>query len=218
LAGQRREQRKKVQLAVRVFGTDAEGRPFSESLTTVDISREGVRVDGIKSRLQAGEIVGVTYGKLKGRFRVKWIGQPGTAGAGQLGLQNVAPENCIWDVPLPAPGPDNYARNTTQERRIQPRMKCNLSLELFPIGEEARIWAKAADISLGGCFVEMPMPLKKGTKVKLALSFNDAKIVAHGVVSNSRPGFGFGIAFNEVAEEDRAKLQEFVRSLRHLPL
>src|SRR5438876_1138219 len=43
------------------------------------------------------------------------------------------------------------------------------SVELHPQGETSRIWGKATDLSLGGCFVEMPIPLKQGTTIKMAL-------------------------------------------------
>jgi hypothetical protein len=35
--GQRREARKEVRLPVRIFGTDAAGRTFSENVFTVDV-------------------------------------------------------------------------------------------------------------------------------------------------------------------------------------
>ena len=45
--GTRRELRKKVVLSVRIFGTDATGRIFSESVSTVNVSYEGAMLNGV---------------------------------------------------------------------------------------------------------------------------------------------------------------------------
>ena len=70
-----------------------------------------------------------------------------------------------------------------------------------------------ADISLGGCFVEMPSPFKEGTQIRLALWIQDKKLWALGKVVSSRPGSGVGIQFLEMKDEDRAELNRFVESL-----
>jgi hypothetical protein len=47
------EPRKAVEVAVRVFGTDCDGKPFFENLTTVDVSLHGTKLRGLKAKLQA---------------------------------------------------------------------------------------------------------------------------------------------------------------------
>lgn len=47
--GQRREPRKAVEVSVRIFGTDAGGKIFSQSVTTVDVSRNGLRLCGVQA-------------------------------------------------------------------------------------------------------------------------------------------------------------------------
>ena len=76
--GKRREPRHAIRIPVRIFGTDADGQMFSEKVNSFDISNQGERLDGVKTRINPGEIIGVTQGQNKGRFIVKWIGQPGT--------------------------------------------------------------------------------------------------------------------------------------------
>jgi hypothetical protein len=72
--GKRREPRKPVELPVRIFGTDGDGKIFSENLTTVDVSRNGAKLKGLKAQVKVDEIVGITCGKNKVHFRVKWRG------------------------------------------------------------------------------------------------------------------------------------------------
>lgn len=217
--GQRREPRSETKLPVRIFGTDAGGKMFSENVFTLDISREGARLAGVLAQIKPGEIVGVTHGTNKSRFTVKWSGKPGTAQAGQVGLQNLNPEKDIWEVAVPPKVViDNYASKskTGSERRQAPRMKCSASIQLHPDGHSAPIWGKALDLSATGCFVEMTMPLPRGTKLKVTLWLNQAKLVLGGRVMNSRPGFGVGLHFTEILPRDAEQLHQFLKSITQL--
>jgi PilZ domain len=211
----RRETRKEVTLSVRIFGTDSNGRPFSDCVSTVNVSLEGAMIEGVNRPIKAGEIIGLTYGKSKARFRVQWVGQPGSGQQGRMGIKSMLPGQCLWDIALPQNGLDEKGRMLAPSRP-QPRMKCSTSAELRPLGE-APVWSKIGDISDGGCFVEMMIPLKAGTRLKISLWLKDNKVMAEGVVANSRPGFGVGIKFTEMSSQDADKLRQFVKSLVSIP-
>ena len=210
--GKRREPRKEIKVPVRIFGTDKGGQIFSEKVFTSNVSRHGLLLAGVQAQPNLDEIVGVTYGQTKGHFRVKWVGQPGTAQAGELGLLNLAPEKVFWDFPLPPPGFDGSVRDA-RDRRTAPRVKCTNSAEVYPSGETAPIRTRTADLSQGGCFLEMPNPLPKGTKIRIALWIKDSKIWADGEVVTSTPGFGIGVKFTELAQQDKNYLREFLASM-----
>jgi len=210
----RREPRKDIRVPVRIFGTDIAGKAFNENVFTVNVSRGGAMVVEIKTQLKVGEIIGLSYGKAKSRYEVRWVGQPGGSDQNLAGLQNVKADEIVWDFPLPAGGTDDPTRTRAlNERRENPRRKCSLSVELHPASADNRAWGRVADISAGGCFVEMPSPFKEGTQVRLALWIQDKKVWALGKVAVSRPGSGIGIQFLEMKEEDRAELKRFVDSL-----
>jgi len=217
--GQRREPRKEIRLPVRIFGTDDHGRVFSENVFTVDISRGGAKLTGVQSQVKPGEIIGMAHERSKGRFLVKWAGQPHTPQEGQIGLQNASPEKFTWDFPLPDSAIDEFGQQSGgAERRKHPRVKSGNSVELHPQGENAPIWGKAADLSVGGCFVEMPIPLKKGTMLKVGLWIKDSKLWVNAKVVNSRPGFGIGIQFMELSQEDTERLTQFLRNTAWIPM
>jgi hypothetical protein len=217
--GQRREPRKETKVPVRIFGTDVNGKTFSENLFTVNVSREGAKLEGVRPQIKLGETIGMVHGQSKGRFSVRWVGQPGTAQEGRIGLQNISPEKSIWDFPLPAPGLDEYGRQSMgSERRKYPRLKCVNSIELRAHGDEAPIWGKASDLSLGGCFIEMSIPLKEGTKLNLVLWVKETKLKATARVASSRPGFGIGVQFTEISEEDVARLKDYLKSMTRIPM
>ena len=211
-----REQRKQVALTVRIFGTDSTGHVFSDSVSTVNVSFEGAMLSGVNRPIEPGEIIGLTYGKNKARFRVQWVGQPGTPNQGRMGIQNVMTTSCIWDLPLQprnaADGKSNFA-----VARRHARMKCTNSVQLNPNGEPP-VWSKASDVSEGGCFVEMMIPVKMGTRLKISLWLKDDKVVAEGVVVHSRPAYGVGIQFTEMSQRDAERLREFLRSLVRIPI
>jgi hypothetical protein len=97
---------------------------------------------------------------------VKWIGTPGTASEGVLGLVNLKPDKPLWDFPLSQLEPETAETQTSSERRRWPRVKCSVSVELHISGESV-IWGKASDLSQGGCFIEMAIPLHDRTLLRL---------------------------------------------------
>ena len=210
--GMRREPRKQIKVPVRIFGTDSTGQIFSEKVFTVNISQQGIELCGLKAKPAINEIVGVTYGTTKVHFRVKWIGKPATPSEDHIGLLNISPEKQLWDFPLPAPQADDY--RPTTDRRKHPRLRCTTSVEMHPDGS-ALIWGKAADLSMGGCFVEMSIPLQQGQKLKIGLWIQEAKLWVNGIVTSSTPGFGIGIKFVDVSDKDNAKLQQHLKVVSH---
>jgi len=210
----RREPRKDIRVPVRIFGTDAQGKPFNENVFTVNVSRSGAMVIEIKSQLKVGETIGMVYGRTKGRYQVRWVGPSNGPSANLAGLETVKTEDVIWDFPLPEPGTDDTVRaRAVNERRQNPRRRCSLSVELHPATQESRIWGRVADISMGGCFVEMSSPLKEGTNLRLALWIQEKKIWVLGKVAGVRLGSGVGVEFLEIKDEDREQLQRYLDTL-----
>jgi hypothetical protein len=215
--GKRREPRKDIKVPVRIFGTDSGGQIFSEKVFTVNVSQTGLELQGVQAMPKVDEIVGVTYGTTKTHFRVKWVGPRGSANAGRMGLLNLSPGKSLWDFPLPPPAFDGSVRES-QERRTQARAKCTNSAEIYPAGAAVPMRTRTADLSLGGCFLEMSNPLPKSTQVRIALWVKDFKIWANGEVVTSTPGFGIGVKFTEITDQDRSQLKEFLDTLVRIRL
>ncbi|HEX6802868.1 MAG TPA: PilZ domain-containing protein [Terriglobales bacterium] len=210
--GKRAEPRKPMQVPVRIFGTDHKGRIFSENVTTLDISRSGAKLAGVKAAIRVDEIIGLTYGRNKVHFRVKWTGKPGTPAEGQIGLLNLTPERPLWDFPLPVSIFDNFQREPLGERRRWVRIKCEVPLELHLEGTP-NMYGKASDLSAGGCFIEMPIPLPTDSKFEIALWLGETKLRLRGEVVSSSPGFGVGVRFVGISAQDREFLVRHVDTL-----
>jgi len=209
--GRRREPRKEIQVPVRIFGTDSSGQVFSAKTVTVNVSQQGIELSGVELRLNLDETIGLTYGKNRVHFRVKWIGQPGTPKAGHVGLLNVSPEKPLWDFPLPPNVPDNHQPQLSEQRR-HPRFKCHNSVELHT-QDGASFRATIADLSVGGCYVEMAIPLPPGTKLKAGIWIGETKCCADCEVAYSTGGMGTGLRFNRVSEPDLERIRQFLGTL-----
>ena len=212
--GKRIEPRKEVQVPVRLFGTDSAGAIFSQKAVTVNISRNGVELSGVDAKLAIGEIVGLTYGTNRVHFRVKWIGKPNTPKAGRIGLLNVSPGKPLWDFPLDSTGKDSYQAGSS-ERRRHPRYRCQNSIEIH-VHDGASFWGTIAELSLGGCYVEMAIPIQVDTKLKVVMWIDQAKVAAEAEVAHFTPGFGVGIRFTQVSEQDLDIIRRYLENLAPL--
>jgi c-di-GMP-binding flagellar brake protein YcgR len=74
--------------------------------------------------------------------------------------------------------------------------------------------AQTADISLGGCYVEMMFTLEVRTKVYLTIFISDAKVNVEGIVVTRDLQVGNGVQFTAVSAEDNAKLKHFLDTVR----
>jgi diguanylate cyclase (GGDEF)-like protein/putative nucleotidyltransferase with HDIG domain len=95
-----------------------------------------------------------------------------------------------------------------KNRRIYPRMKCRVTIELQQQGEDNLIMGNLTDVSLGGCFVETTAILPAGTHLKLVFSIDDGKVQAEGNILRLDPGVGIAIQFNETTRGDRGKIPQ----------
>ena len=212
--GKRSEPRKEIQVPVRIFGTDSSGAVFSQKAVTVNISRTGVELAGVEAKLAVDEIVGLTYGANRVHFRVKWIGKANTPKAGRVGMLNVSPGKPIWDFPLESSGKDPYVGGVTERRRY-PRYRCQNSIEVHTPGQ-ASFWGTVADLGVGGCYIEMAIPLEIGTKLSIILRFEQAKVRAEAEVAHRTPGFGVGIRFTKISNQDADIIGQYLNTLAPL--
>jgi hypothetical protein len=88
-------------LRVIVKGTDSKGHPFAQSAYTVDLSKDGARLDGVGFLTSPGQTIEVRRLWRKARFRVVWIGHVGTNESNQVGVYRLESEKDIWRVELP---------------------------------------------------------------------------------------------------------------------
>jgi len=96
----RNQHRIATRLPVRIWGVDANCRAFMQLANVRNVSDSGVLLDGVRCHLKPGEVVDIQYNSQKAEFVVIWCGKPGSRRAGELGLQALPEQPCIWDTYL----------------------------------------------------------------------------------------------------------------------
>jgi PilZ domain len=99
------------------------------------------------------------------------------------------------------------------EKRRSPRYKCEGSAEVREEGSDVRLWATCTDISMHGCYVEATTVYPVGTVLLMKIDAQNLRIQVQGDVRVSYPYLGMGVAFTHMAEEDRTRLKEMLRTL-----
>jgi len=94
----RRQQRISVELPVKIWGIDANARPFTQSASLRTISGRGATLQGVKVQLRPGIVIDLQYQGTQAQFRVVWLGKPGSEMQGEVGVENLSKDVQLWDV------------------------------------------------------------------------------------------------------------------------
>jgi CheY-like chemotaxis protein len=86
---QRREPRIAVSRPVQLVVHETVQEVKSHPTSMIDVSHHGARIDNTSLSLQPGDPVHLVSGGHDVRFRVIWVGEPGTPQEGQVGLQKI---------------------------------------------------------------------------------------------------------------------------------
>lgn len=207
----RPETRVAIKILVRVWGLDAEGRPFFQNAHAGNISSEGALLTGINHPLKAGDVIGVQHEDKKARFKVIWVINAGGPRNIDAGVQILMGQRSPWQELAKT---DIPAEPTGKNRRRFARHKI-----LFPIvigfsdSRRAHLQTNATDIGGRGCYVETMMPLPMGTRVNLTFWLDSEKVMTQGVVRASDPGVGMGIEFTTLDNPVQERLQTHLELL-----
>lgn len=226
--GKRRQPRLKTILPVRIWGVDAEGKPFAQLAHTLDISHSGVRVGGVTAQPEPGAVVSLQCHHRKCNFTVAWIGKPGTARNNQLGLRNLEPERDIFDARLkgdtvvddfvlPA---DSIDPNDRSAARRAPRFLTSGTASVRKTNSLEERLSKIQDVSISGAYLATPSPYTVGSVVGVTLRIDEETIQVFGTVRTCHPMLGMGIEFQRFyTEDDEAKLTAKMKAVaKEMPL
>lgn len=98
---QRRGNRTKAVLPVKIKGKDKSGKAFEDLAHTLDVTAAGARLGGIRHELNVQDEITVFYRQRKLQFRVMWIKKMKGTSEFQIGLQALADEKEGWGLGQP---------------------------------------------------------------------------------------------------------------------
>jgi methyl-accepting chemotaxis protein len=94
---ERRDRRIDIAIPLRLTATDGAGSPLDQPVTTINISRGGALLRGIRGQLRLGDKVSLVRANRQEEFLVAWVGQSHTADAGQIGVSAIQANSVLWD-------------------------------------------------------------------------------------------------------------------------
>jgi len=97
---QRRGDRTKAVLPVRIKGTDSSGKVFDELVHTLDVTITGVRLGSIRRELNVADEITIFYRTRKMQFRVMWTRKLQGTTEFQVGLQALTQDREMWGISL----------------------------------------------------------------------------------------------------------------------
>ena len=112
-AEQRRGNRTKAVLPVRVRGNDSAGKPFDDLVHTLDVTPDGVRLGSVRHQLKLLDEVAIFYRKRKIQFRVVWTKKMEGTSEFQVGLQAVSQDSEAWGLSFP-----DYKRRSASQLTV----------------------------------------------------------------------------------------------------
>ena len=87
------------------------------------------------------------------------------------------------------------------------------TVEVTEVGTGTKLSARTSEVGLGGCYVDALNPFATGTQVKLKILRDQGAFEATAKVVYSDPSFGMGLAFTELAAEQRLVLENWVAEI-----
>ena len=188
----KKERRRNVRIAVQVpveMSSRESGARFK--VNTTDLGEGGLALN-LPRRSKP-------HGRWQLKFTLPGSGKPFDVGAEfawegsgtQVGLRfedtsaEVARELHEWVV-----------RNSPEIEKDDPPAPCQLT-----------------DLSLGGCYLDMPSPFPISTRVTLSMRAGGSELHTEGVVRVMHAEKGMGVEFTQSTEEHRTKLEKFLAIL-----
>ena len=99
--------------------------------------------------------------------------------------------------------------NKGRERKF-PRVKVSLPAEAKHVLENYPRRGQTANLSEGGCYIEMVQTLEPPTCIDVVLWLNNEKILARAEVVSRHAHLGNGIRFIRMSDSDKEKLRAFL--------
>jgi PilZ domain len=207
----RPEIRAETRIHVRVWGMDAEARPFSQNAVANNISGEGAQILGINHPLKAGDIIGIKHGEKKARFKVVWVTDAGMLRKIEAGVQIVEGQESPWQE-MANPEELIFAPGKIKRRFVRHKIQFPIEIGLADT-QRARMNTNATDIGGRGCYVETLLPLPLGTQGIITFWMDEKKVETTAVVRASDPGVGMGIEFTTLDAHVQERLQQFLDTI-----
>jgi hypothetical protein len=95
---QRRGDRTKAVIPVRVRGKDSAGKSFEDLVHTLDVTPDGVRLGSVRRELNVLDEITIFHRQRRIQFRVVWTKRMQGTSEFQVGLRAVTQDSEVWGL------------------------------------------------------------------------------------------------------------------------
>lgn len=97
-----------------------------------------------------------------------------------------------------------------EERRRTPRYPFIATAEVIEASSQASTSTKVSELSLHGCYLDMPNALPKDTQIKIKIYSEGKFFESGGVIIYSQPNVGVGVTFREIRPQFLSVLKQWL--------
>ena len=102
---------------------------------------------------------------------------------------------------------------TEPDRRLHPRYTLQAQIEIRQDGSDVPMRLETTDLSRGGCYIQLMIPLSVGIRLQATLWLDGYPIVVRGVVVTRHPQFGNGIMFLDFEGQGEQLLHRYLDAI-----
>jgi PilZ domain len=104
---------------------------------------------------------------------------------------------------------------TLQPAKKRAVRRCSFvaSVEVTDVSSGARLSARTSELGMGGCYVDALNPFPAGTLITLRILRDKGAFEAKAKVAYSDAKFGMGVAFTEMARDQKAILEGWLAEI-----
>ncbi len=99
------------------------------------------------------------------------------------------------------------------DRRLHARYTIPVQIEMREDGNSVPMRLETTDLSCGGCYIQLMIPLSVGARLQATLWLDGSPIVIRGLVATRHPQFGNGISFLQFERDGEERLQRYLDAI-----
>jgi PilZ domain len=96
------------------------------------------------------------------------------------------------------------------ERRRTPRYPFIATAEVVDQSSQARISTRVTELSLNGCYLDMPNPLPKDTQIRIKIYSEGRFFESTGIVVYAQANLGVGVTFRQTHPQFLTVLKQWL--------
>ena len=101
----------------------------------------------------------------------------------------------------------------TRDRRLNPRYTVQVQIEILREDRDIPIRCETTDLSRGGCYIRLAVPLPVGIPLHATLWLDEYPLFIRGLVVTRHPDFGNGIMFVDFEGQAEVLLNRYLDAI-----